>query len=102
MPLMREIWTPLKWVGVRYYKDENGFYYRKVGNNHRKRVRPFWKMKRIILGVPFLILLGLGLIGVYRIGMNMASEKVMNEISSQISEEDINTLLQDENVQGTH
>jgi hypothetical protein len=98
MPLMREIWTPLKWMGVRYFKDENGIYYRKVGNNHRKKIRPFWKMKRVILGAPLLLLLGLGFIG-YRIGMNMASEKVINEISSQISEEDIHNLLQDENVQ---
>ncbi|UQD53489.1 hypothetical protein C0971_16775 [Bacillus methanolicus] len=99
MPLMREIWTPLKWMGIHYYKDENGFYYRKAGNNHRKKVRPFWKMKRIILGVPLLILLGLGLIGGYRISMNIASEKMMNEITSQISKEDIHHLLQDENVQ---
>jgi hypothetical protein len=55
-------------------------------------------MKRVILGVPLLLLLGLGFIG-YRIAMNMASEKVINEISSQISEEDIHHLLQDENVQ---
>jgi hypothetical protein len=98
MPLMKEIWTPLKWIGIRYFKDEKGIYYKKVGNRHRKKIRPFWKMKRVILGIPLLILLGLGWMG-YRIGMNMASEKVMNEISSQISKKDIDTLLQDKSVQ---
>ncbi|SIQ34527.1 hypothetical protein [Domibacillus enclensis] len=42
MPLytMKEVWTPLRWFGVKFFKElEDGNYYVKVGNNPRKKVR---------------------------------------------------------------
>ena len=41
MPLycMKEIWTPLKWVGIKFFKtlDEED-YFVKVGNKARKKI----------------------------------------------------------------
>jgi hypothetical protein len=42
MPLysMKEVWTPLKWVGIKFFKSyEDESYYIKVGNKHRRRIR---------------------------------------------------------------
>jgi hypothetical protein len=98
MPVMKELKTPLKFLGIRYFKDENGIYYKKVGNNNRKTVRPFWKIKRIMLGVPLLFVLIIGFAG-YKYGLNIASEKVMTEITKQITDEDIQQLLKDPTIQ---
>ncbi|WNS81195.1 hypothetical protein RRU94_10310 [Domibacillus sp. DTU_2020_1001157_1_SI_ALB_TIR_016] len=41
MPLysMKEIWTPLKWVGIKFFKTlDDGSYYVKVGSRPRKRI----------------------------------------------------------------
>lgn len=41
MPLysMKEIWTPLKWVGIKFFKTlDEGDYFVKVGNNPRKKI----------------------------------------------------------------
>lgn len=61
-------------------------------------VRPFWKMKRIKFGIPVLLVLALGLAG-YKIGMNLASEKMVNELASQMTKEDYDNLLKDPSVQ---
>lgn len=98
MPKMREVKTPLKRFGIRYYKDEDGIYYKKVGRRHRKPVKPFWKKKRITLGIPLVCLLVIGVVG-YQVVMNIASEKVVNEISGQIPEKDFQELLKDPSIQ---
>lgn len=38
---MKEIWTPLKWVGIRFFKtiDDDDAYFIKVRNSPRKRIR---------------------------------------------------------------
>jgi hypothetical protein len=98
MPLMKEIKTPLAFLGIRYYKDENGVYYKKVGKKGRQTIQPLWKMKRLMLGVPLIIILGLGFVG-YRFGLNIASDKVMNEVTSQITNKDIEILLKEPSIQ---
>ncbi|MBV7504319.1 hypothetical protein KW850_03435 [Bacillus sp. sid0103] len=98
MPVMREIKTPLNLFNIRYFQDEKGQYYKKKGDNHRKRVRPFWKMKRIMLGIPLLVLLALGVAG-YKIGMSLASEKIVDELASQIKKEDYDKILKDPSIQ---
>lgn len=61
-------------------------------------VRPFWKKKRIVLGIPLLLLLVLGTVG-YKIGMNLASEKMVDELSNQITKEDYDKILKDPSIQ---
>ncbi|MET1030433.1 MULTISPECIES: hypothetical protein [Domibacillus] len=42
MPLytMKEIWTPLRWVGVKFFKTlENGDYYVKMGSKPRRKIK---------------------------------------------------------------
>lgn len=95
---MREIKTPLALFKIRYFQDEKGIYYKKKGDNHRRKVRPFWKMKRIVLGIPFMVLLILGFAG-YKIGMNLASEKMVDELASQVTKEDYENILKDPSVQ---
>lgn len=97
MPVMREKKTPLALLNIRYFQDEKGIDYKKKGENHRK-IRPFWKMKRIVLGVPVMLFLVLGFMG-YKIGMNLVSEKVMNELSSQMTKKDYEDILKDPSVQ---
>ncbi|QCJ44237.1 hypothetical protein FAY30_21295 [Bacillus sp. S3] len=84
MPKTKDVTTP--------------FIFLKKGARHRQQVRPFWKMKRAILGIPLVIILILGFAG-YRIGMNLASEKVVKELATQIPEKDIQDLLEDPTVQ---
>lgn len=98
MPVMREIKTPLALFKIHYFQDEKGIYYKKKGENHRTKIRPFWKMKRIVLGVPFMLLLVLGFVG-YKIGMTLVSEKVMSELTSQMTKEDYEDILKDPSVQ---
>ena len=98
MPLMREVKTPFKLFRIQYFKDEHGQYYKKIGDQHRRRVRPFWKKKRVWLGIPLIVLLALGYVG-YRVGIDMASEKVVKEVSKQISAQEIQGLLKDPSVQ---
>lgn len=95
---MREVSTPLKLFKIRYYKDENGLYYKKIGKGHRRQVKPFWKMKRVRLGVPIVILLVAGF-SAYQIGMDMASKKVVEEFSAQIPEKEIKEILKSPDVQ---
>ena len=98
MPVMREIKTPFTFFKIRYFQDEKGIYYKKFGENHRKKVRPFWKMKRIVWGIPVMILLVLGVMG-YKIGMNLVSDKVVDELASQITKEDYDKILKDPSIQ---
>ncbi|MFP5113947.1 hypothetical protein ACSU64_16350 [Bacillaceae bacterium C204] len=98
MPNMKEIKTPLVLFNIHYFKDEKGTYYKKKGDEHRIMVRPFWKMKRIKFGIPVLLVLALGLAG-YKIGMSLASEKMVNELASQMTKEDYDNLLKDPSVQ---
>ncbi|WML24727.1 hypothetical protein [Neobacillus sp. OS1-33] len=63
-----------------------------------KKIRPFWKMKRIVVGIPVIILLVLVFAG-YKIGMNIASEKMVDELASQITAEDYDNLLKDPSIQ---
>ena len=41
MPLyqMREIWTPLKLVGVKFFKSDDNSIFIKVFNQHRRRLK---------------------------------------------------------------
>jgi hypothetical protein len=98
MPVMKEIKTPLALFNIHYFQDEKGVYYKKKGENHRTKIRPFWKMKRIVLGVPLMLLLVVGFFG-YKIGMNLVSEKVMSELTSQMTKEDYEDILKDPSVQ---
>ena len=95
---MKEIKTPLALFKIHYFQDEKGVYYKKKGENHRTKIRPFWKMKRIVLGVPLMLLLVVGFFG-YKIGMNLVSEKVMSELTSQMTKEDYEDILKDPSVQ---
>lgn len=95
---MKELKTPFKLFGIRYFKDGDGQYYKKVGANHRYPVKPLWKKKRFKLGLPLILLVVLGFFG-YQIGMNLASDKVVNEISQQIPKKDIQALLTDPSIQ---
>lgn len=96
---MKEIKTPFKLFNVRYFIDDDGQYYKKIGSHHRNAIKkPFWKMKRFKLGMPLLVLLMLGLVG-YQVGMNFASEKVVDEVSKQIPKEDIQALLTEPGIQ---
>ncbi|WP_264757818.1 hypothetical protein [Neobacillus dielmonensis] len=40
MPLlhMKEISTPLKWFGIKFFRDHEGYTYIKVGSRPRKRL----------------------------------------------------------------
>lgn len=40
MPMyhMKEIWTPLKLVGIKFYRTEEGHIYLKVWNRKRRRI----------------------------------------------------------------
>ena len=40
MPLieMKEIWTPFKLVGIKFFKSRNNEYYMKLWNRPRKRI----------------------------------------------------------------
>jgi hypothetical protein len=98
MPVMKEIKTPLVLFKIRYFQNENGIYYKKIGENHRRKVKPFWKKKRIILGIPAMLLLVLGVVG-YKIGMNLASEKMVSELTSQMTKEDYDALLKEPSIQ---
>ncbi|MEO2076647.1 MAG: hypothetical protein ABGX20_14855 [Bacillus sp. (in: firmicutes)] len=96
---MREVRTPFKLFKVRYFIDDDGQYYKKVGSNHRNAIKkPFWKLKRFKLGMPLLVLLMLGVVG-YQVVMNLASEKVVEEVSKQIPKEDIQSLLTEPGIQ---
>ncbi|MGG1679988.1 hypothetical protein ACIFOT_30360 [Neobacillus sp. NRS-1170] len=95
---MKETRTPLKLFGIRYYKDEDGQYYKKVGTNHRYPVTPLWKKNRFKLGLPVVLLAVIGFFG-YQIGMNLASKKVVEEISHQVPKKEIQALLTDPSVQ---
>jgi hypothetical protein len=98
MPLMKEVKTPLGLLGIRYYIDENGVYYKKVGKSGRQTVKPIWKMKRLMIGVPLIFILVVGFVG-YRFGLNIVSDKVMNEVTSQITNKEIEILLKDPSIQ---
>ncbi|WP_078409163.1 hypothetical protein [Priestia abyssalis] len=99
MPRMKEVWTPLKWFGIRYFKDsENKVYYKKIGKNHRRETRPFWRYKRFGLAASLLLLLIPGFMG-YEVVMDKASEKLVNEVAGQVTKEEINELLKDPTVQ---
>ncbi|MBI0579817.1 hypothetical protein IEC97_20880 [Neobacillus cucumis] len=100
MPKMREINTPLKPLGIRYFKDEEGLYYQKRGKHRRKQVKPFWKKKRMWLGASFSLLLIIGIFG-YHLVMNLASKKVVDEVSAQIPQKEIKNLLMEPSVQQT-
>lgn len=97
MPVMREIKTPLVLFKIRYFQDEKGNYYKKKGENQRRKVRPFWKTKRIVLGIPVMVLLVFGVVG-YKIGMNLASEKMVDELASQMTKEDYDNILKDPSI----
>ncbi|MEH7336797.1 hypothetical protein V7161_29715 [Neobacillus drentensis] len=98
MPTMKEIKTPFKLLGVRYFKDEDGQYYKKSGKDSRKKIKPFWKNKWLMIGMPLLILIIIG-IGGYKFGMNIASQKMMNEIAGQLTNKDVEILLKDPSIQ---
>ncbi|WP_066067125.1 hypothetical protein [Neobacillus soli] len=96
---MKEINTPLKPFGIRYFKDIDGLYYKKTGKNSRKAVRPFWRKKRMVLGIPILlVVVVIGMVG-YEVGIKYASQKVVNEIAGQLTDKDIAGLLKDPTVQ---
>ncbi|MDQ0243778.1 hypothetical protein J2S09_001323 [Bacillus fengqiuensis] len=100
MRAMKEVWTPLKMFGVRYYRDrDQDVYYKKVGNRNRKQTRPFWKYKRFVLTVIFLLLAIPGGYAGYQIALDKASDKLVNEVASQVSKEDMNKLLEEPSVQ---
>ncbi|WML58810.1 hypothetical protein [Neobacillus sp. PS2-9] len=95
---MREIKTPFKVLGIRYFIGENGKYYRKIGANHRRSIIPLWTQKKFKVGMPLLLVLVLGFAG-YKIGVNLASEKMVDEVAKQMPQEDIKNLLTDPNIQ---
>ncbi|WP_026574121.1 hypothetical protein [Bacillus sp. UNC438CL73TsuS30] len=97
---MREINTPLKPLGIRYFKDEEGHYYKKRGKHRRIQVKPFWKKKRLWLGFSFSFLLIMGFV-CYHLVMNFASKKVVDEVSAQIPQREIKNLLMEPTVQQT-
>ncbi|MEH7306819.1 hypothetical protein [Neobacillus drentensis] len=66
--------------------------------NEKQPIRPFWKKKRFKLGIPVLLLLVLG-IAVYKIGMGLASEKMVDELASEMTKEDYDAILKDPGVQ---
>lgn len=100
MRAMKEVWTPLKMFGICYYRDrDQDVYYKKVGNRNRKQTRPFWKYKRFVLAMTFLLLVIPGGYAGYQIALDKASEKLVNEVASQVSKEDMNKLLEDPSVQ---
>jgi hypothetical protein len=99
MPRMKEVWTPLKLVGIRYFKDrDNKVYYKKVGKGHRYETRPFWKYKRFGIVTVMVLLTIPGYIG-YAMVMDKASEKIMKEVTGQVSKEEVSQLLKDPTVQ---
>ena len=95
---MKEVKTPFKLFGIRYFKGEDGQYYKKVGASHRYAVTPLWIKKRFKLGMPLVLVVIIGFFG-YQIGMNLASDKVVDEISQQIPKKDIQALLTDPSIQ---
>lgn len=100
MRAMKEVWTPLKVFGVRYYRDrDRDVYYKKVGSGRRTETKPFWKYKRFVLAVAFLLLAIPGGYAGYQIALDKASDKLVNEVASQVSKEDMNKLLEDPSVQ---
>lgn len=100
MRAMKEVWTPLKIFGVRYYRDrDQDVYYKKVGSGKRQKTRPFWKYKRFALAMTFLLLAIPGGYAGYQIAIDKASDKLVNEVASQVSKEDMNKLLADPSVQ---
>jgi polyisoprenyl-teichoic acid--peptidoglycan teichoic acid transferase len=67
---MREVKTPLRVIGIRYFMDESGQYYKKFGGNHRKQVKPFWQRKWLmissIIGLLLFVSVGAFVFSVYR------------------------------------
>lgn len=59
---------------------------------------PFWKMKRFVVGIPLIFLLIFGFVG-YKVAMNLASEKMIDELASQLTKEDYDNLLKDPSIQ---
>lgn len=35
----KEIWTPLSWIGIKFFRDDEGFLWIKRWSNPRKRLR---------------------------------------------------------------
>ncbi|WP_053399592.1 hypothetical protein [Priestia koreensis] len=99
MPMMREIWTPFKLVGVRYFKDKgNGLYYRKVRNQARKEIRPPWRLKRFY-GLTALLVVGI-VVGIgYYVVIQKASDQLFTEVSKDVTSEDMISILHNKNVQ---
>jgi hypothetical protein len=96
---MKEVWTPLKWLGVRYFKDSDSqVYYKKMGNGHRRETRPFWRYKRFHGASALILLLIPGYMG-YQVLMDEASEKLVSEMAGQVTKEEMNALLKDPTVQ---
>ncbi|MBM7702290.1 hypothetical protein [Metabacillus iocasae] len=99
MPMMKEIWTPLKLVSVRYFKDKDqNVYYKKVGKRHRVQTRPFWIYKRFYAFSMVLLLTIPGYFG-YQFAMDFASDKIIAEVSKDVSDDDMKQILQDDGMQ---
>ncbi|MGG1291453.1 hypothetical protein ABE218_08875 [Bacillus smithii] len=99
MPMMKEIWTPMKWIGVRYFKDKHqNVYYKKVRNRNRVPTKPFWTYKPLIVLVAAAILGGGGY-GGYRYAMNKISDQLLAEVSKEIDNQDVQKMLKDPDVQ---
>ncbi|MFC3883394.1 hypothetical protein ACFOU2_07605 [Bacillus songklensis] len=100
MRAMKEVWTPLKLFGIRYYKErDRNVYYKKVRNNSRVETKPFWKYKSFVLVMTLLLLAIPGGYAGYQIVLDQASDKLVNEVAGQVTKEDMNKLLQDPSVQ---
>ncbi|UNL85806.1 hypothetical protein [Priestia koreensis] len=99
MPMMKEIWTPFKIMGVRYFKDkDNNVYYKKVGKRHRRQTRPFWRFKRLYALGTLLVVGVSGYIG-YQYVINQASNQLFAEVEKEVTPADMNHLLSNTSVQ---
>lgn len=99
MPMMKEIWTPFKVMGVRYFKDkDNNVYYKKVGKRHRRQTRPFWRFKRLYALGTLLVVGVSGYIG-YQYVINQASNQLFAEVEKEVTPADMNHLLSNTSVQ---
>jgi hypothetical protein len=100
MRAMKEVWTPLKLFGIRYYKDrDRNVYYKKVRSSSRVETKPFWKYKSFVVVATLLLLAIPGGYAGYQIVLAKASDKLVNEVAGQVTKEDMNKLLQDPSVQ---
>ena len=99
MPMMKEIWTPMKWLGVRYFKDKDrNIYYKKVRNHSRVQTKVF-RVYKFLAALLVIGILAAGGYGGYQYMMNKMSDQLIKEVSNEMHNPDVQKMLKDPDIQ---